>query len=239
MTNVVHLGRRLRRRLGERIQTYARDLRTFPADAALAWGQGGFGGLWEQFAERTVHRVFRCNRYVVIAQSLDDIKAVPPPPGVIIEAFACSDDWTALSGIATQRERASFRRMAERGRVCLVAWRGDRAIGYTWHSDHTDPEIESLPIALPPGAAYLSTLFVDPSERNSGVGSALVSARLRFARDRGFREGWRMIAPGNRASFRTVDKTGGRQTRIVGEVLSVKIFRRVYARFRPRHTPGG
>lgn len=216
----------------ERLAAYSRDLQTLPGDAALAWRWEGARGVWNQLAERTVRRIVRRGRYIIIAQRLDQARDVTPPPGVTIAPFS-GLDWSQLAGIATQRDRDSFRRLSERGRVCLVAWRERRPIGYTWFSERIDPEVETLPVPLPACAAYSTDLYVDVSERNSGVGSALVSARLRLARERGFSESWRMIAPKNRASFRTLEKTAGRGARIVGEVSSLKVFRWVHARFRP------
>jgi ribosomal protein S18 acetylase RimI-like enzyme len=72
-----------------------------------------------------------------------------------------------------------------------------------------------------------------PSERSTGIGSALAAARLRVARDAGLQEGWRMVAPSNTPSLRTVQKsTDG--TRVVGEIRFVQLLGRNFARFSPR-----
>jgi len=45
-------------------------------------------------------------------------------------------------------------------------------------------------------------------------------------------EGWRMVAPTNAPSLRTVQKTGA-GTRLVGEIRFVQLLGRTYARFTP------
>jgi GNAT superfamily N-acetyltransferase len=85
-----------------------------------------------------------------------------------------------------------------------------------------DPAVEGLPLALPDAAAYLWDLFVLRSERGSGVGSALTAARLAWAHERGFPLGWRVIRPLNRASVRTVEKTG--EPRVLGEIRIARTF---------------
>jgi hypothetical protein len=62
------------------------------------------------------------------------------------------------------------------------------------------------------------------------VGSALASARVRTAHERGFKEGWRMISPSNAASLRTLAKSST-GTRVVGELRFIKVLSRVHARF--------
>jgi ribosomal protein S18 acetylase RimI-like enzyme len=91
-----------------------------------------------------------------------------------------------------------------------------------------------LPFEFPSDAAYLWNLYVLPSERSNGTGTALAQARLRLARELGFREGWRMVAPSNRPSLRTVEKSGT-GTRIVGELQFVHFMGRTFGRFKSPH----
>jgi ribosomal protein S18 acetylase RimI-like enzyme len=88
-----------------------------------------------------------------------------------------------------------------------------------------------LPFQFPDHAAYLYNLYVLPSERNTGIGSALALARLQLARRLGFREGWRMVSRSNVPSLRTVRKSGS--TRIVGVVRYIKLLNWTYGWFRP------
>jgi GNAT superfamily N-acetyltransferase len=79
---------------------------------------------------------------------------------------------------------------------------------------------------------------VDPRERNHGVGSALAAARAREALKRGFRTGWRAIAPDNLPSLRTLARTAAAPPRVVGEVRYLKLHRRMRSRFFPSHGGG-
>lgn len=215
-----------------RISRLVGHWRGFPAEARRAYRVGGLSELGQLVADRTVHLVFRRDRMVVIAQPLDAIREVTAPAGVTI-TNATASDWDLLSGMVSARDVELFRARHAAGRTCLLAWRAGRPIGYTWFSDRMGPDVTACQLPLPPHAAYLYDLYVVPAERSSGVGSALVSARLTLARERGFSEGWRMISVGNAASLRTVEKTGGNQTRVIGEMTYVKVLDRMYPRFTP------
>jgi GNAT superfamily N-acetyltransferase len=193
--------------------------------------RGGWRDAWQTVAERTIDRVFRRGRFLVIVQDLDTVRDAPPPPDVAIRLLAESD-WPALASLVPQRDLDRFRLFVDAGHACFIAWRGDQPIGYTWCARRLEPNVSILPVPLPPHAAYLWDVYVPVSERRSGVGSALITARLRLAREWGFREGWRIVAPTNRPSLRTVDKTGG-NSRVIGEITFVKLLSRLRARYRP------
>ena len=213
------------------IGKYVEDCRTFPADAALAWRHSGWRGVWEALASRTVDRIFRTGRMVVFAQSLDASPDVISPPGVRIAPLS-EADWPALSTLVMQRDLARFRGLVAGGRHCVVAWRGSQPIGYGWVAEGIGPDVTACAFPLPAHAAYLWDLYVIRSERCNGVGSALASARVRKARELGFSEGWRIIAPSNGASLRTLAKTAS-GPRVVGELRYVKVLSRVRERFTP------
>jgi GNAT superfamily N-acetyltransferase len=132
-----------------------------------------------------------------------------------------------------QRDLARFSRLVASGRHGLVAWRGSEPIGYGWVAERIGPDVTACDLALPAHAAYLWDLYVIPSERSNGVGSALASARIRKARELGFSEGWRMISPSNGASLRTLARTGS-GTRVIGELRYVKVLSHVQVWFRPQ-----
>lgn len=217
--------------ISARLRKYIYDAATFPGDARLLYRRGGWREVWQALAERTVYRLVRMERMLVIAQDLEHVRDVAPPPGVAIRPIA-DGDWTAFATLVPQRDFDRFRTLVTNGHTCLVAWRGAQPIGYTWYTSRLTPDVSQLPIPLPPTGAYLWDVYVVPAERSGGIGSALVTARLRLARDAGFREGWRIIAPSNRPSLRTVDKTAG-NGRVVGEIRFVKLFSRLIARYRP------
>ena len=211
-----------------RVQKYLHDWRTFPADASMAYRRDGVRGLWETVAPRSVYRIVRSGRMIVFSQSLDELPVVPLPAGVTIAPLGVND-WPALESLVPQRELDRFQLLVSGGRTCLVAWRGARPIGYAWVARSIGTDVTLCQFPLPPHAAYLWDLYVEPAERCNGIGSALASARLRTAREQGFREGWRMIAPSNRASLRTLEKSG-RGTRVVGELRFLKILARMHIR---------
>jgi len=210
---------------------YIEDCRTFPGDAALAYRHQGWRGVWAALAPRTIYRVFRTGHTLIFAQSLDTSPEVAPPAGVRIAPIG-EADWPALATVVAQRDLVRFRALMAAGRHGLVAWRGSRPIGYGWVAKRIGPDVAVCDLALPAHAAYFWDLYVIPSERSSGVGSALASARVRVARELGFSEGWRMIAPDNRPSLRTLEKTGN-GARLVGELRFVKLLSRVKVRFTP------
>jgi ribosomal protein S18 acetylase RimI-like enzyme len=212
---------------------YWEDLKTLPGDARVGYRHEGAPGLWKALAGRVFHRVFRAGRVIVFAHRLEDRLEPGTPPGVEIRNAGLGDV-RALASIAGRREADRAEKLLTNGRHCLIAWRGDQPVGYAWVADHAGPDIIvwPMPFDLPAGAAYLWNLYVLPRERSSGIGSALALARLRLARERGFQEGWRMVAPSNGASLRTVRKSAT-STRVVGEVRFVQLFSRAYCRFIP------
>lgn len=214
-----------------RFRQYLYDVRTLPADMALGYHLEGMRGAWKALASRTLHRVVRFGRLVVFAHQLDREVEVTPPPDVRITR-ASAGDWALLGSLIPQRERIRFETLLGKGRRCLIAWRGDRPVGYAWVASDFGPDVAlwPLPLKFPPTAAYLWNLYVLPSERSNGIGSALAQARLQLAKELGFREGWRMVATSNRASLRTVHKSAP-GSRTVGELRFLQICGRTFARF--------
>ena len=217
--------------IGAAVRKYLRDLETFPSDALRAYRQGGLSELWDAIASRTLYRLVRAGRLIVFAQPLDLAPDIAPPDGVTI-ATVTESGCDALAALVGERELERYRALVSAGRHCLVAWRGAQPIGYAWVAEQVGSDVTAVPLSLPPDAAYLWDLYVMPAERCNGIGSALASARCRIARSRGFREGWRMIAPTNHASVRTLVKSGP-GARVVGEIHFVKLISRMFARFTP------
>lgn len=214
---------------------YAADLTSLPGDAAVGYRNEGLRGAWDALAARTVHRVIRASRLTLFAQTLERIPDVAPPTGIRIERLR-EASLEALAPIAGERERDRFRRLLDVGCIGLVAWRGERPVGYAWVAAEMRPEVSHCPLELPPHAAYLWDLYVVPAERRSGLGSALAAERLRTARDLGRSEGWRMITPDNTASLSTLRRSGARP-RVVGELRYLKLGPRLFARFTPCPPP--
>jgi GNAT superfamily N-acetyltransferase len=221
-----------------RWQKYLEDALTLPFDAARAWQNDRWRGVWDAIAIRSVYRFFRSGRLVVYAQPVGAARDIAAPPGVSLIRLQ-DGDWPALERFLTARDYQRFRELHARGHRGIVAWRGRTPIGYAWVALHIDPVVTECPLPLPDHAAYLWDLFVTPTERSSGVGSALASARLRAAREWGRTEGWRMIEASNHASLRTLAKSAG-ATHVIGVMRFRKIGSRMHAHFErtPEASPG-
>ncbi len=213
-----------------RLARYVRDCRTFPADARIAWSNEGWRGVWEAIATRTLRKVLHGDRMILFAQGLDDLPEVGSPDGVTIARLQ-PRELPMLAYLASRRDLDAFRALLAAGRIGVVAWRGGRAVGYAWMAERLAPDVTRCPIPLPEEAVYLWDLYVLPAERGRGIGSALAAERLAIARELGYQEGWRMIAPRNLPSLRTL-RAGG-STRIVGEIRFVQLLSLLRARFLP------
>lgn len=216
-----------------KLAKYLHDARTLPADALRAWRLEGPAGVWSELAVRAVYPLIRFGRMLVFEQDLVDLQQLPAPAGVEIRRLD-EVDLPALSAIATGRTIERFRRNLASGAACFVAWRGGRPIGCTWTWGRLPPG--DLPISLPADAAYGWGLYVLPAERNVGVGSVLVNARLLHARELGFRRAWRAVKATNRPSLRTVEKAGAPGRRMVAELSYLKVLARYHARWRRRES---
>jgi GNAT superfamily N-acetyltransferase len=202
---------------------YWQDLKTFPEDAAHAWRTSGWRGVWAELADRTLHRVYRRGRMLVVEQPLDELPPLRVPAGVEIREIH-PDELERLRPLVTTRTLTRFRSYMDHGGICLVASRRGDPVGYTWIAGRMLPGIESIPIDLPADAVYGWALYVMPTERGSGVGSALVAARLASAQRRGYRLAWRAIRITNRPALRTLEKTDGGSARVVRDVSYLKLL---------------
>jgi GNAT superfamily N-acetyltransferase len=101
-----------------------------------------------------------------------------------------------------------------------------------------DFRFDPLVLDLPPATAYFTDLYVLPGERNTGVGSALVTARLRHARESALVRTWQIVAPRNHASLRVISKTTRTPARIVARARSFHVFGRWRVRLIPFATAG-
>lgn len=209
-----------------------RDALSFPRDASAAWRNAGVRGAWRELRVRTFDRISRRGLALLLEHVVEDVPHLPLPAGVRIESFA-GPDWSPFLALTTERRIARFRTRIARGRECLVAWRGERPVGFTWISTAIDRDIETYPLPLPADAAYHWDLYVASAERGSGLGTALAFARLHHTRDKSCRLGWRLIDVDNRASQKTAQRTATASTRVIGEVKYLSIFGRSWSTFTP------
>lgn len=205
----------------------------FTADVAAAWRQGGAGAMSDELREWLLYPAARHGQLLLVEQVLPDAIEVRPPPGVRIERLD-EGHWDALAAICNRRMLRRHRRALQRERVGVLAIRDERVLGYTWLSDRMDRDLEVYPIKLGSKAVYGWNLFVDPGERGKGIGSALVRARMRMARDLGYETTMRVIDPENQPAIATVrNSSSDRPARALGILYYLKLFRWVPSRFRP------
>lgn len=176
----------------------------------------------EAVSEGLARAVFARGLLLVVADDLRASAAPPPPDGVVIEPFT-GHDWDRLAAIAGQAERRRFRLRSSVGRTCLVAWERGRPLGYTWVSPVAEVAIEGLRLELPLGACFGWNLFVDPTARSRGIGSALAGARLLWAEADGYTAMWRLMAPRDAVLLDGWGDTPGRTT-LVGELRFVRFL---------------
>ena len=211
---------------------YVRDAVTFPRDARAAWRYRGAPGVWRELRLRTFDRISRRGLALLLEHVLADVPHLPLPEGVRIAPFS-GPDWTPFLALTTARRIERFRERIARGRQCLVAWRGDRPVGFTWISTRMEPDIETYVLPLPPDATYHWDLYVASRERGSGVGTALAFARLHHVHQQSYRVGWRLIDIDNWSSQRGAQKTATPSTRVIGELRYVSFLGRSWCRFAP------
>lgn len=205
---------------------YLDDLRTFPGEAARAWRHDGLSGVWEALASRTVHRVIRVWWGSLVEVELERIPSVEPPAGVVIRPLA-DGDWPGLATLLDRRMLRHFERARSLGRRCVVAWRGERPIGYFWWSEGRDPELDQRGIDAPPDVVYVWFLYVARAERRRRLGLALLNAELPEGRGvRGLRTAWMAIAAGNERALAVARRfTPEGEARIVGRLWTLKLLR--------------
>jgi ribosomal protein S18 acetylase RimI-like enzyme len=208
-----------------------RAIHDFRRDVAITWSYGGLRELREAFLNRAVHRLYRRETGLLFEEDPREVSEAPPPAGVEVRVLG-DRDWVDVADTLTTRALSLFRRQMTPQNTCLVAWRGERLIGYTWLSEPGAP-LRGLPLPLPSGIAYGWDLWVDPRERSRGVGSALVRARLACARERGFLRAWRIVIDGNRPALRTLERSSGGRARVLGKVVYVTFLGRRRARYEP------
>ncbi len=215
-----------------RLASYWRDIASFPRDAVRLWRVERWHGVVRLIVARTVNRVFYTKRFHLIEQTLH---AVPPrrplPSGRRVTRLG-DDDWDALACLATSRQIEMFCRRIAAGRRCYVAWDGTEAVGYVWVSTTIETAFEGFAIDLPPHAWYGWDLYVTPRRRREGIATMLILEGLHISRDMGWMCSYRLIAPENVGSLRTLEKTSGGH-RTLATVRRTKLFHREFYRVHP------
>jgi GNAT superfamily N-acetyltransferase len=215
---------------------YGYDLRTLPRDARRAWRTGGLGGVWFEVRRRTLDRLWVHSDGLVIEIDLPDGPLPPPPLGIVVTRFT-GPDWSRLGELTSERLHPRLAEAAAAGRHCYVAWRGMRAVGYTWASPALERRHEGFVLPLPADAVYLWQTQVVASERSRGVGAAVVRAAAHAARAAGARRAWMVIHPANRSSLRVAAAVNRTGCRVLGTVRRVQLLSSARSRFEPYVSP--
>lgn len=173
------------------------------ARSVLARAGGGLLYLWVhrvEDAERTLARRLGFSIQRQLAFMTRDLAAPPPEPrlsdGVGLRAYRPDlDDEEFLRvnnvAFAGHPENGGWdvaalaeRRKREWFDACglLMAWRGERCVGFHWTKRHAHDSDET-PAHEPVGEVYV--LAVDPGEQGTGLGRELLRAGLRHLHDQG------------------------------------------------------
>ena len=210
------------------LEKYLFDARTLPADLARSWRADGVNGVVTQLRQRSVDRIAGRSHSLVIETDLLKVRQVPPPEGVSICRF--NGDWSELGDLVSRRMAPYLSSAAAAGRWCLVARRGEQAVGLAWLAPKTDVRFDKFTLPLPPDAVYLWMVQVVRNERSKQVGSALASAALGWAQEVGWRRAWMIIDPGNRASLRAAAGLMP-SSRVLGSVTRTKLLRSMHSAY--------
>jgi ribosomal protein S18 acetylase RimI-like enzyme len=204
----------------------------------MTWRYGGLREV-QQALLRRARRLYHRRAGLLFEADLAELSQAPPPAGVEVRVLADCDD-VSNAGALTTRALGRIRSYMTPGNTCFIAWRGERPVGFAWISEPGTPH-ESLPLPIPADVVYGWDLWVDPRQRGHGVGSALVRARLAYARERGFVRSWRIVMDGNEAALRTLERSSTGSARVLGQVVYETVLGRMRVRYEPalRQVPLG
>jgi ribosomal protein S18 acetylase RimI-like enzyme len=196
----------------------------------MTWRYGGLREIHQALLRR-VRRLYHRRAGLLFEADLAELSEAPPPAGVEVRVLGDPDE-ASIAGALTTRALRRIRSCMTPGNTCFMAWRDERPVGFAWVSEPGTSH-GSLPLPIPPDVVYGWDLWVDPRERSHGVGSALVRARLAFARERGFLRSWRVVMDGNEAALRTLERSSGEGARVLGQVVYETFLGRLRVRYEP------
>jgi len=173
---------------------------------------------------QTIARVFyQRAEYIIVANVLSGQAPLPNPGvGLTIRQVTTSEEIAKLSSIpdlANNMER--FYRMFDNGSIGFIAFQNDQAVGCAWISQKIDPSMIRVQVPLRPGDACVHNLFVSPTHRGQGIGQALVSHRLQFLREHGYKRAIAAVLKDNIPALKVDKKTGYTP---IGEMTHTRIL---------------
>ena len=210
------------------------ELRSLSRDVLRAWRLGRWLSALEELWLGTLARLGGYGRRFVVEADLTRLAEMTMPDQIEVRVFL-ANDWALLGDLARERLAPQFDCAADAGRICLVAWRQRRALGYAWFSPKVEGEHEDYDLPLPSDAMYISQLYVAPDEQPREVAAALLGAGLRLWRDRGFRRTWVILHPNRLTSLCPVATLA--PSKVLGTVARLKVFAWMRSWYRALHVP--
>ncbi len=158
---------------------------------------------------QTILRIFyQQSEYIVIANVLSGrVIQLNPEPDLVIRQIPDREEIAKLSQIANQADVARFYEMFDRGSIAFGAFQNDQIVGCCWASQKTQ-SVNRVQPPLRPGDACVHDLFVSPEHRGQKIGRTLISHRLHFLRERGYKRAVGAILKGNAPAFKINEITG-------------------------------
>lgn len=159
---------------------------------------------------RTLRRIlFQKSEYVVVANELSDqLPLTDPEPGLVVRQLTTLDEIGQLNQIVNPVDMARFYEMFDRGSIVFAAFQSGYVVGCCWISDEADWSVNRVQPPLRSGDACVHDLFVSPSYRSQGIGRVLVSHRLRYLCEHGYKRAIGAVRKGNVPAFKINKKTG-------------------------------
>ena len=99
---------------------------------------------------------------------------MPVAKGITIR-LATAADLPALAGVVSPSTLAEFARRFEAGRLCGIAFDGDRIVAYAWAGFEVRLEIERFNFPMLPGEVHLFNAYTTPQYRRMGVMASMLS----------------------------------------------------------------
>jgi ribosomal protein S18 acetylase RimI-like enzyme len=99
---------------------------------------------------------------------------VPIAKGITVR-MATAADLPALGSVVGPSTLAEFARRFEAGRLCAIAFDGDRVVAYAWAGFEVRPEIERFDFPLLPGEVHLFNAYTISQYRRMGVMASMLS----------------------------------------------------------------
>lgn len=169
--------------------------------------QGLRAGLAE-LGHTALRILYQRAEYTVMANVLPDQVPLPHPrPGLVIRQATTREEIASLSSIADLADMARFYKMFKNGNIAFIAFQNDQPVGYGWISKDINRSVNRVvPPPLCPGDAYLHDLFVSPPYRGQKIGRGLVSHRLRFLREHGYKRAIIVVLKDNMPALKIHEK---------------------------------